>query len=260
MKNLLIVISILLCGSTILAQNPERVMISGTIEMPPDDDPDGISVFNVNTNRGTVTNNDGEFEIAVGLQDSVQVSSVQFQEFTIIIDQGIIDAGQMNITVNEVVNFLPQVVVNPYDLTGNVRVDLVRLQVAELPDTLTAADVADPYMGVRTSPRNVAMAESDNIPRLVNGLNFVNLFKELLIRTRKEQVQQSEANIDDQVRLLISDKFFKEYLDIEEDKIPEFIFYADDMGLDEEMLKEGNELDLIDFLIEQGKKFKKQNR
>lgn len=260
MKNIFIIIFVFFCGFSIVAQTQDRVMISGTIEMPPGDDPDGISVFNVNTNRGTVTDNDGEFEIAVALNDSLRISSVQFQEFTVIIDKGIIGSGQINITVNEVVNLLPEVVVNPYDFTGNVRVDLVRLQVVELPDTLTYADVADPYMNVRTSPRNEAMEESDNIPRLVNGLNFVNLFKELLIRTRKEQVQQREANIDDQVRLLISDEFFKEYLDIEEEKIPEFIFYADDMGLDEEMLKEGNELDLIDFLIQQGKKFKKQAR
>lgn len=258
MKNLLIILFFLSSGLTILAQTQERVMISGTIKMPPGDDFDGISIFNVNTNRGTVTNNDGEFEIAVAIGDRLRVSSVQFQEFTVIIDQGIIDAGQMNITINEVVNLLPEVVVNPYDLTGNVNVDVVRLQVVELPDTLTAADVADPYNGVVTSPRNEAMAESDNIPRLVNGLNFVNLFKELLIQTREEQVQQTEANIDEEVRLLISDEFFKEYVDIEAEKIPEFIFYADDMGLDEEMLKEGNELDLIDFLIQQGKNFKKQ--
>lgn len=258
MKNLIIITFLFLSISTVFAQTLERDMISGTIQMPPGDDPDGISVFNVNTNRGTVTDNDGEFEIAVAVSDSLRVSSVQFQAFTVIVDQGIIDAEQINITVNEVVNLLPEVIVNPYDLTGNVSVDVVRLQVVELPDTLTAADVSDPYNDVVTSPRNQAMAESDNIPRLVNGLNFVNLFKELLIQTRGKQVQQTEANIDEEVRLLMSDEFFKEYLDIEAENIPEFIFYADDMGLDEEMLKEGNELDLIDFLIQQGKKFKKQ--
>lgn len=235
-------------------------MITGNLAMPPGDDRAGISIFNVNTNRGTVTDNEGEFEIAVAINDSVRVSSVQFQEFTVIVDQGIIDAGKMNITINEVVNLLPEVVVNPFDLSGNVSVDVVRLQVVEMPDTLTAADVADPYANLETPPRNYAMEESDNIPRLVNGLNFVNLFRELLISTRRDQVQQSEANVDEQVRLLISDEFFKEYLDIEEENIPEFIFYADDMGLDEDMLKEGNELDLIDFLIKQGKNFKKQAR
>lgn len=260
MKNLLIIIAVFLCGSTVFAQVPERVMVSGTIQMPPEDNHDGISVFNANTKEGTVTDNDGEFEIAVGLNDSLRISSVQFRPFTVVIDQGIVNSGQINISVNEVVNLLPEVIVNPYDLSGNVRVDVVRLQVVELPDTLTAAEVADPYANVVTSPRNEAMAESDNIPRLVNGLNFVNLFKELLVRTRTDQVQQSDANIDEQVRLLISDEFFKEYVDIEEEKIPEFIFYADDMGLDEQMLKEGNELDLIDFLIQQGKKFKRQTR
>ncbi len=264
MKGLIIFISLFFSLFAVVAQNTERVNIAGTLQMPEGDDPQGITIFNQNSNRGTVSNNQGEFNIEVAVNDSVRFSSVQFQGFTVVIDRGIIDAGQMNILVNEVVNFLPEVVVNPYDLTGNVRVDIVRLQVVELPDTLTAGDVrntyvsADTYEYQQTQLRNVAFEDSDNIPRLVNGLNFVNLFKELLVSAKRDQATREGASLDANVRLLVTDEFFEEYMGIKEENITKFLFYADDMGLDEEMLKEGNELQLIDFLIEQSKKFKKQ--
>jgi len=66
--------------------------------------------------------------------------------------------------------------------------------------------------------------------------------------------------IDDYIRKMYKDDFFRKNLDIEKEYISDFIFYANDNGLSEQMLKGGNELDLIDFLIEQSKKYKKQNR
>lgn len=264
MKKIIIFLVCILAGSFGIAQEQERIGINGTIQMPEGDDSEGISVFNLNTGRGTVSNNAGEFNIEVALNDSIRVSAVQFQNFTIIIDQGIIDSGQMQILVNEVINFLPEVVVNPYDLTGNVRVDIVRLEVVELPDTLRASDVQKTYVTadeddhLRTEPMNDAFAMSED--RLVNGLNFVNLFKELLKSGKDQQINKNVEALNSKVRLIYNDQFFKEYMGIKLENVAEFLFYADDKGLSEEMLREGNELDLIQFLIEKSKEFKKQSR
>src|SRR5690606_36956690 len=121
MKKLLLSILILFSGFLLCAQTGERVEIQGTVEMPPGDDQQGISIFNLNTNRGTVTNNSGEFQILAKIDDSLSVSSIQFQHFIIIIDEGVINSRHLRISVNEVINQLPEVIVSPYDLTGNVR-------------------------------------------------------------------------------------------------------------------------------------------
>ena len=263
MKKLSFILFLLLPAMFLQAQTVERKIVNGTVTVPPGDEAQGISIFNLNTQRGTVTNTAGKFNLTVGVSDSIRVSSLQFQEFTIIIDTGVMDSGQLNIQINEVVNFLPEVIVSPYDLTGNVKVDISRIEVAKLPDTLTGANAKGLYFEADVSdfqsmPRNEALAMSQT--RLINGINFVNLFKELLITTKREQVQSPQNEVSTDVRALFKDEFFKENFDIELENINDFIYYADHNGLGEEMLKEGNELELIEFLLVQSKKYKKESK
>ncbi|QED36261.1 hypothetical protein FK178_00285 [Antarcticibacterium arcticum] len=262
MKKLSFFMVFLLASMFLQAQTGERTLVNGSFTMPVGESMQGISVFNLNTNRGTVSNNAGKFSLLAGVNDSIRISSMQFQEFTIIVDKGVIDSQQLNIQINEVVNLLPEVIVSPYDLTGNVKVDISRMAVARVPDTLTAKNSmglyfeADAAPDLQSMPRNEALAMSET--RLVNGINFVNLFKEILITNKRDQVQRPEADINMDVRALFNDQFFKENFDIELRNINEFIYYADHNGLEEEMLKEGNELELIEFLLVQSKKFKKE--
>ncbi len=269
MKKASFFLLLLLIGLYTSAQTGKRILISGNIEVPLGDDPQGISIFNLNSNRFVATDSLGKFNIAVAFNDSLRVSTLKFQEFTVIVDQGIINTKTLNIFVSEVVSRLPEVVVTPYDLSGNINVDLNRLKIVDLPTNLTATNVQNmgfdtetgPY--IESPPYNTALAMSKT--RLVNGLDFVNIFKELLIAEKNEDVKNPYAKsvnpeIDDYVLKIYKDDFFRENLDIEREYISDFIFYANDNGLSEQMLKGGNELDLIDFLIEQSKKYKKQYR
>lgn len=264
MKNFLIIIAIIL---GFVAQAQERISVSGSIEVPVGDDSEGIIVYNLNTEVFTITNRAGEFSIAVKLNDSLKISPPQFQEFIVVIDDGVIQSGDLTIYLNEVINVLPEVVVTPYDLSGNVNVDAARLPVVELPENYTAAEVQATYFPSETGPsyltppKNTALAMSQT--RLVNGINFVNIFKELLIASKKDEIrdpysERPNADIDTEIRQMYDDEFFQENLNIELEYINDFIYFADDSGLKEEMLQKGNELDLIEFLVEQSKKYKKQ--
>lgn len=261
MKKIFLLIAVLFCAAMYSQEKP-RIQVMGTILMPAEDEAQGISIYNLNTNRGTVSNDNGEFRLQVGIEDSLRISAVQFQPFTVVINDGVVSSQQLNINVTEVVNELPEVVVSPYDLSGNVKVDIARLTVVTTPDTLNAMDVQNMYFEADAAPDiqapiyNTALATYQT--RLVNGLNFVNLFKALLISKREEQVQRPSSTIEMDVREIYDDEFFRENLDIERDEINEFIYFADENGLEESMLKEGNEIELIDFLIEQSRKYKKQ--
>ncbi len=264
MKKFLIILAIIL---GFVAQAQERISVSGSIQVPVGDEPEGIIVYNLNTEAFTFTNTEGEFSIAVKLNDSLRVSAAQFQEFIVIIDDGVIQTRDLTIYLNEIINVLPEVVVTPYDLSGNVRVDAARLPVVELPENYPASQVQNTYFPSETGPsyqsppKNTALAMSQT--RLVNGLNFVNIFKKLLIASKKDEIrdpysERPNADIDTEIRQMYDDEFFQENLNIELEYINDFIYFADDSGLKEEMLQKGNELDLIEFLVEQSKKYKKQ--
>lgn len=264
MKKFLIIIAIIL---GYVAQAQERISVSGSIQVPVGDESEGIIVYNLNSEVFTLTNPEGEFSIAVKINDSLRISAAQFQEFIVVIDEGVIQSGELNIYLNEIINLLPEVVVTPYDLSGNVRVDAARLPVVELPENYTASEVRNTYFASETGPsylsppKNTALGMSQT--RLVNGLNFVNIFKELLIESKKDEIkdpysERPNADIDTEIRQMYDNEFFQENLDIELEDINDFIYFADDSGLKEEMLQKGNELDLIEFLVEQSKKYKKQ--
>lgn len=262
MKQLLFIVFLVFSTSSLSAQDDQRVIVFGSIEVPAGEEAGGIIIYNMNTQAETETNDLGDFYISVAENDSLRITPVDFQEFIVIIDKGVINTEELNIYVSEVVNQLPEVVVSPYDITGNVNVDIARLNVADLPVGLSSADVQDTYSADDPGPdlpsrtRNDALAASDT--RLESGVNFANLFRELLITTKRRKIDRPNADIDTDVRKLYEDEFFQENLDIELEYINDFIFFADDNGLSEEMMRKGNELELIEFLVEQSKKYKKQ--
>jgi hypothetical protein len=247
-----------LISFSVMAQ--ERVRIQGKVIVPEEDSPEGMTVINETGKSGTITNMQGEFSILAAENDSISFSAVQFERFTVVVDAGVIDSRQMNVFLTESVTELPEVVVRPIDLTGHVNVDVNRIKVNDpaLP-RYTAAQLDS--MGIRVEPdslthpgRNDALAQSQQW--LVNGLNLVNIFK--LLAYSEEDKSLSQDQINEQVRLMYNDDFFRENLDIAEENIQDFIYYTNERGLSEAMLQEGNELELIEFLILQSENYKNQ--
>lgn len=266
MKNILLII-LFVVGAGFPAFSQERNPVSGNIQVPVGEESGGIIVYNLTSKAATLTNIKGEFTIPVILNDSIRIEPVGFQNFMVIIDQGVIDSEELNIFLNEVINVLPEVVVSPYDLSGNVRVDAARLDVAELPENLNSPEVRNTYFksdlqpDLQSPPRNVALAANET--RLVNGLNFVNIFKALLIENKQSDIKDPynkrlNNSVEEKLRVMYDDAFFQENLNIEMQNINEFIYFADENGLKEEMLKEGNELNLIEFLVEQSRRYKRK--
>ena len=89
---------------------------------------------------------------------------------------------------------------------------------------------------------------------MVNGLNLINVFKLVTGKYGKEKDNYREipyAQLDDEIKEMYSNDFFKETLDLQANQVNDFIFFAVDNGLNGRMLTEENELDIIQFLVEQ---------
>ncbi|WP_034888991.1 hypothetical protein [Gillisia sp. Hel_I_29] len=267
MKRIVLTVMVIFFGISAFAQVDDRTEVNGTIHVPKQDDPEGVSIYNVSSNKGTISDIKGDFKLEVSAKDTIRVTSVQFEAFTVLIGETVVASKNLDIYLNEVINALPEVVVSPYDLSGNINVDVQRLESVDYAKDLRSVDVMNSNADVAYSapqnraPRNTAMLMGNT--RLVNGINFVNIFKELLINNKEKEIRNPystipNAEVDNEIRKLYNDNFFQENLDIQMENINDFIYFADDNGLSEQMLKKGNELDLIDFLVEQSKKYKKQ--
>lgn len=256
MKSLL-TLTIFLYSFIVFAQ--DGLEINGKITPPVGESAEGISVINQTAKRATISNEQGLFTIRAVAGDTLHFTALQFQNFSVVIDDGVIENRQLNVFISEAVTELPEVVVTPYDLSGNVEVDVRIIPVAEtdLP-TQTAAEINDYNYTFRpdslVSPANAAMRES----MIQNGANFANIFRNIFTSRNVTTNVGGDEDIDDQILQLYDDEFFLDQLNIERGNIHEFIYFAEDNGLSEAMLEPDNEMDLIEFLVAQSQKYKQR--
>lgn len=253
------ILSILLLFVSVNLYSQERVPINGKITPPVGESAEGISVINRTAKTATISNESGMFRIRAAVGDTLHFSAIQFQNFSVIIDKGVVDNRQLNVFISEAVTELPEVVVTPYDLSGNVEVDVKLIPVAEtdLP-TKTAAEISDYEYTFRpdslVSPANAAMREA----MIYNSANFANIFRNIFNSRKVTTDIGGEEDLQEQILQLHDDEFFREQLNIKQENIREFILFAEDNGLHPSMLRPENEMALIEFLVAQSQKYKQR--
>ncbi|UZO80799.1 carboxypeptidase-like regulatory domain-containing protein [Aquimarina sp. ERC-38] len=256
MKTKLLLLLFLVTVGCVIAQEKD-ITITGKINAPVGDDVEGIVIYNKSLNQATITNKKGEFEINAALDNKIEITAMQYQTFTVVVDKSIIDTKKMTVYLNESVNLLDEVVVTPYDLSGNVKADVSRVAVnyGNLANVEEQASAPINDVDYRWTPDELSTAET-NIPfgiRMKYGLNFINLFKAAFGSKKNKKTIE---NVDVAVKRMYDDRFFKENLNLELTQIDDFMDYAEQKGLNASYLKKGKELDLIEFLIVQSEAYK----
>lgn len=244
----------LLLPLLLFSQKSNRVIIDGKIENQ-QNDVEGIAIYNENSGLGTITNAEGVFQIEAQEGDVLLFSALQYQKFRVIVDMGVIKERKLNVYMNEVVQELEEITVTPYDLTGNVRVDVARMkvQVPELDENLFTpmafeafefkADLASPVV-------NEAVPEPD----YQHGIDMANIFRKIFL-TRQNAQKTPPALMESEVKKIYGNEFFQKNLQIPENEIGAFVAYCETQGLDSQLIKKNNEIELLDFLITKCKSY-----
>lgn len=243
------------------SQTIERIEVAGKIivESP---DVEGITIFNTSSNRGTITDEEGKFSINVALNDRLQISALQFKNFEVLITQDIIDSKALTVVLVEEVNKLPEVLVLPYGLTGNLTVDAIRAKTVNPNldalyfglDNLDKIDFTDDYL---TGVRNTAMAD-DRLYYAADAVKIIGLLIKPLFKSKKNK-QEPELATDMQLTEKYSPEYLMDKLNIPKNKITEFIYFVEDSGIDKTLLDDGKELQFLDFIIKKSKEFQAKN-
>lgn len=248
---------ILFLFQSLTAQIDNRVYVAGEVVVPLDGEVSQIQVINQNSEKGTVTNEYGQFGISVKEGDRLRFKAIQYQNFTVIIDENIIKKRKLTIKINDQINTLDEVIVRPYDLEGNIEVDAKKVK-ADFYQAPNSEEVINEYEGEQPSLSSQTITENLTTEQrfIKDGLNIANIFREILKSRKSSKSDELPKEVDVMVRKIYKDSFFKEYLNIKEENINQFIFYVEENGLTKKMLKKDNELDLVEFLMKKSKEFK----
>ncbi|GEQ87097.1 membrane protein [Patiriisocius marinistellae] len=254
--------------SCIIAQEAQRVLVNGYITAPVGDIVEGIHVYNISSQKGTVTDANGEFKLEMAINERLEVTSLQYVGFKVIVDKGIIDNMQVRIYLNPMVNELKEVIIRPYDLSGNIAVDVGKINTFN-PNQgwdLSYEQLEFGYEfapdGVTAIQGNVAQDAYYNGQQQYGGdlIGGLGLLKNLIFgRSEKEkpasQLQIESELIANGIRGRFTNQFLTENYNIPAELATDFVYYVQESGIPPTYLKPENKLLLLDYLTGKSKEY-----
>ncbi len=202
------------------------------------------NVINITTEKATITNENGEYEIRVKVGDELAFSALNYKLEVVKITEEIVKRNRLVVEVKEKVTELEEVVVTPEDQKR-----FLKLQNEQFKQFEYEIDRG-------TEVENIALSKQET-GVIRDGLNFVGIYKALAkaIKKKNNVEEKNPLKISDVMRQVYDDQFFVEDLKLPKDKINAFLFYCDDRMPEKALLKKENEFELIDFLVTHSKAF-----
>lgn len=258
-----------------MAQHIERKVLKGRI-VADSIEVENLTVFNITSNIGAVTNADGKFSIKARATDTLYIQGISYESKKYVLTDKDFWLEELEIRLQVRINELDEVEITPYTLTGIVEEDIKRIQVyGDGFAKIDAKKVMHYEDDVRIgTPINTAMPShfapnGSNFNFLAIGAGIVSLFlkednskrnSERVFEERRQRDIQSKS-FSDHMFERFSHNFFVETLKIKHEDIPLFLQFAEmpvrDLSL---FLKSEYELQLIQYLTLKSKEFKIENQ
>lgn len=243
------------------SQDIKRENIIGNIIVE-GNDLEAITIYNTSSKVGTVTNENGEFIIAVALNDLLEIRAIEYKKFDVIINESILASKKLHVFLIEEIKILDEIVIKTKKLSGNLSEDLKKIKPFN-------AKLDAIYFGIKNEPvynlvkdenpqvRNLTITEPQSI---VNGLNIVNIVDQLLIPLFRSEVKDKKASGIPEVpvrsiKYYLGSNFLVENFNIPEHRVEEFIRYVEDDTFDFDLLNYGHEIEFLELLNKRSKTF-----
>ncbi|BAO76263.1 carboxypeptidase-like regulatory domain-containing protein [Winogradskyella sp. PG-2] len=264
-KTLLFVFGLFTIAS--FSQDVKRIEIKGSVIVATQDK-EGVTVYNSSSNKGTTTDENGDFEIKVGLNDIVEFGALQFKDFKVTINENVIKSKQLTVILVEEVNKLDEVVILPFGLTGNLDADLenVRTYNVSLDDVYFGLDHISDFEfspDYKTKADNLAFNEYN--PTMGNMLNVVNLAGFLVSQIVDFDGDKDNTTQEKEVAKTPFKKALDQYsvnymhsnFNIPLNKVDAFIHYVEKEGIDETLLEKDKEMQFLERITQLSKSYLK---
>ena len=220
------------------SQNRELIqgkVIYRNIDVP------AANVINNTAQSSTITNDQGEFEIYAKEGDEIIFSSVQYIIRTVRVNKEILENKRIIVQINQRVRELDEIVVTPEDTQK-----FLDLKEEQFKGFDYIADKSTKIQNVLTDNRQV-----------VNGLNFVNIFK-LLSSIVDAKSDEEKLNIiqSEVLPYVLEENFFSEVLELESFEINDFLSKLDSDTEMKNLILEKNQFLIIDYLLNKADTYK----
>jgi hypothetical protein len=202
-----------------------------------------VNIININKVRGTVSDSKGNFEIEVGVTDTLHLSLIGFKSIKIRVTNDWVKNKTTKIQMTESAIALEEVIVRPYDLTGYLEIDSKLIPTKEN-YRYSISGLEQGYEAGEYSPG----AFSKVMGSIFNPADMLyNFFG----KKPKELKRLKSLKKDETVRNLLASKFDREtisvLLGIDKKEIPEIL---ERCNYSESFIRTANDLQIMDAISE----------
>ena len=252
----------MLISAISLAQTPFTKRIEGKL-LNKDVGVADVHVMNTSANRATISNESGNFAIQVSLGDTLIFSAVQFKRKSLVINAAILESKVVFVPLEEFVNELDEVIVRPYDLSGDLNKDMQNMNTGQV---VSATSLGLPNAHVKPliqSERQLQTATAGKfhplmllnppIDPLINAISGrTKMLKKRLARDKKDMRLQG-------LRSSIADSLFLTQLKIPRERIDDFMYFCEADVSFESLVKSDDQIAIWEFLLIKSDDYRKNN-
>ena len=221
-----------------------------------DGDVAATHVLNTTKNRAAITDINGYFKITVALNDTIVFSAVQYKRKEIVVTRSVLESKFINVPLENVLNELDEVVVMPYNLTGDMSRDADRLDTGQI---ITAASLGLPNAYVKP----LTKAERQLYAATANPyMSFDPLINAITGRTKdlKNQVKREKAYArTERVKQFYQDSLIVADLKIPLEKIDDFMYFCEIDSSFQTTVDSHDKLRIWDFMVHKSAIYRENN-
>lgn len=216
-----------------------------------------VHVMNISSQKATITNALGFFSIPAAVGDTILFTAVQLQHKTIIVSTSILESKNINVYMDDFVNILDEVVLTPYNLSGELGRDMQNLG----PEQVFVASTLGLPNAYVTPP---TMAER-KLYEATTGGGIVPLNPIINAITGRTKYLKSVRDLErkyartGRVRAFYPDSLYVSELQIPKSKIPDFMYYCEVDSTFNDIVDTRDKLRIWEFLKIKSKAYRKNN-
>lgn len=184
-----------------------------------------VHVMNITSQRATITNALGNFSINVKLGDSLVFSAVQLERKTMVVTAALMESKTLVVYMEEQVNVLDEVVLRPFDLSGDLEIDLKNTPKEKVYVTSTLG-LPNAYVKPKTlAERRLfeAVTGGGIVPLnpVLNGISGRTKYLKKVLATERKYARTNR------VREFYPDSLYIRVLKIPLEYIPDFMYFCE---------------------------------
>jgi hypothetical protein len=227
----------------------EAIVVNAQTDLPLE----SVHVINLNKVVGTITNSKGEFGITAAVNDTLYFSYLGFKSQKIRVTNDMFRFRDTRIALTELAYALEEVIVQPYQLTGFLEIDVKNLPI----------NTAYQYSISGLSKSYEAGSKSPSAVTKVLGaiLNPADLLRNLFGKRPRQMRKLRQMKEDDRIRDLLASKFDREtlteLLQLEKVDIEDIL---SNCNYSKSFITTANDLQILDAISSCYEEFKVLNR